>query len=60
MKVFKIKGHSSGFTVNVGIVAKSAKEAVKQFKYKVGEVVTQVDCLGKATERAIRGEVVYL
>jgi hypothetical protein len=60
MKVFKIKGSTEGMLISVGIVALSAKEAVDQFKYKVGEIVHQVDCLGKATASALQGEVVYL
>lgn len=60
MKVFKIKGSTDGFNINVGIVAKSAQDAVRQFKHKVGEIVHQVDCLGRAVETASRGEVVYL
>jgi len=60
MKVFKIKGSTEGMLISVGIVALSAREAVIQFKYKVGEIVHQVDCLGKATATALQGEVVYL
>lgn len=63
MSIFKVTGHVEGWLAEpttVAIVARSARQAVKQYKATVGEVVTKVDYLGRATTTAEEGTKVYL
>jgi hypothetical protein len=63
MSIFKVTGHTEGWTsepIKVAIVARSASLAVKQYKATVGEVVTNVDYLGKANRDAEEGTRIYL
>lgn len=60
MSVFKITGSIDGIPhAQVAIVARDARDAVQQFKASIGDVVTQVDCLGRASTKAQWGDRVH-